>query len=127
MAALSPIMLARFWGRVRVASKFRCWDWTGATSNGYGRFIRKRSHRIAYELVNGPIPKGFVVRHRCDNRLCCNPHHLIAGTQAENARDAMERKRLPVGSLHSRTKLNGSMTPIVALNNSAPTTNTSGR
>ena len=50
-----------------------------------------RSHRVAYELSNGPIPDGAQVDHTCHNadvscgggvncphRRCCNPAHLEA-------------------------------------------------
>ena len=30
------------------------------------------------------------VRHRCQDRLCLNPDHLVAGTQADNKRDDWE-------------------------------------
>jgi hypothetical protein len=68
---------------------------------GYGNFCVERrtshfvlTHRYAYELTYGPIPEGEVVRHRCDNPPCCNPAHLIAGTQKENIADAIGRGRL---------------------------------
>jgi hypothetical protein len=32
---------------------------------------------VAWELANGPIPEGLLVRQRCGNRLCCNPSHLF--------------------------------------------------
>lgn len=34
-----------------------------------------------------------MIRHRCDNRPCCNPAHLIPGTAKENARDVVDRGR----------------------------------
>ena len=34
--------------------------------------------------------KDHVVRHRCHNRLCINPQHLILGSQADNKRDDWE-------------------------------------
>lgn len=52
------------------------------------------AHRWVWEAVNGPIPPGQVVRHRCDNRLCYRLSHLELGTQADNVRDAAERGHL---------------------------------
>jgi len=71
-----------------------CWEWKRGKSSGYGR-VRVggkrgqvyRAHRLAYELVNGPIPDGAVVMHACDNPPCINPAHLIVGTQGENIAD----------------------------------------
>ena len=48
----------------------------------------------------GPIKRGLVVRHKCDNRLCYRLSHLELGTIADNNRDAAERNHLgPVRSL----------------------------
>lgn len=66
-----------------------CWLWTGnKTWNGYGYYCfqkqRKRAHRVAFELANGPIAKGLVIDHMCRNRLCVNPAHLQAVTSLAN-------------------------------------------
>lgn len=62
---------------------------------GYGEFCYRgkkfRAHRVAYMLVNGPIPEGEIIRHKCDVPMCCNPDHLISGTQKQNIRDGIER------------------------------------
>lgn len=69
-----------------------CLNWTGAKNQkGYGRLRAKGRglvlpHRIAYELAKGPIPEGLVIDHLCRNPACCNPDHLEAVTQQENAR-----------------------------------------
>lgn len=106
MADLSPIQLARFWSRVEPASDFQCWEWRGAANTkGYGRWQGLLAHRVAYTLVNGPIPSGLVIRHRCDNPACCNPRHLEVGTQAENVTDCVTRFRNARGSRHGRTKI----------------------
>lgn len=71
-----------------------CWIWTGAKRQaGYGVIGLPRHgvgsvHRVSYELHNGPIPEGLHLDHLCGNRLCANPEHLEAVTQAENNRRA---------------------------------------
>ena len=87
-----------FWGRIDQGRPDVCWPWIGATtgSNGYGVLMRRkrslRAHRLAYVLVHGPItPVNQVVRHSCDNPPCCNPAHLILGTQLDNAADREAR------------------------------------
>lgn len=68
-----------------------CWIYTERKDTlGYGVFYFKhvgyKAHRISYELVKGPIPKGLVIDHLCRIRSCINPDHLEAVTQAENVR-----------------------------------------
>lgn len=80
-----------------------CWLWTGATNGkGYGVLavnvkVQYYAHRRAWEFVNGPIPDGLHVLHRCDVTLCCNPAHLSLGTQRDNNldRDQKGRKHAP--------------------------------
>jgi hypothetical protein len=71
-----------------------CWLWTGFTGEkDYGHVTLRGSkwlvHRIMYRLYKGPIPKGYVIDHKCHNRHCCNPEHLEAVTLKVNG----ERKR----------------------------------
>lgn len=51
-----------------------------------------QGHRIVYELAYGPVPPGRVVRHRCGVGGCCNPAHLVAGTQKQNSWDRYARE-----------------------------------
>lgn len=75
-----------------------CHIWMGGVNDqGYG-LIRhglrhKRAHRVAWEMANGPIPEGMVILHSCDVPSCVNPHHLTAGTQADNLKDMHAKSR----------------------------------
>ena len=73
----------------RLAPDGECLTWVGAlTSEGYGQITVEgqlmRSHRFAYELVNGPIPTGMHIDHICRNRACVNPDHLEAVSVRDN-------------------------------------------
>lgn len=52
----------------------------------------ERLFRYIYEQKYGKIPKGMVIRHKCDNPNCCNIKHLEIGTQKDNVRDLIERQ-----------------------------------
>ena len=91
-----------------------CWLWLGAVSNaGYGKLGLMRNgkkvtlgaHRAFYEAHVGPIPEGFVIMHSCDNKLCVNPSHLRADTQANNMKDKAVKKRSAYGQRNARSKL----------------------
>ena len=88
----------RYWEKVDVRGDNECWEWkAGKDSHGYGRLkVRGKqtgAHRLAWELANGPIPKGLEVCHHCDRPGCQNPAHLWLGTHAENMHDMMAKDR----------------------------------
>jgi hypothetical protein len=89
-----------------------CWIWMGSKNeDGYGFFFNgvknETAHRFAFRSYNGPIKRGQLVLHRCDNPSCVNPSHLFLGTQKDNMKDMREKGRgvNVSGSLHGRAKL----------------------
>lgn len=87
----------RLWSRV-VVTDSGCWEWQGARCNtGYGKVMVNgrvvTTHRVAWSLINGNIPAGLYVLHRCDNRICINPDHLFIGSHAENMQDKITKGR----------------------------------
>lgn len=79
-----------------------CIEWTGYTmpKRGYGQIRLDgngklvQTHRLAWELANGPIPDDTLVRHFvCDNPPCCNVTHLLLGTDADNNADMRAKGR----------------------------------
>lgn len=85
-----------------------CWEWTGHLGGRDGRgYItidgrRQLAYRVVYEIFNGPLEPGMKVRHTCDNPQCCNPEHLIKGTQGDNETDKYVRDR--AGYTHDMIK-----------------------
>lgn len=91
-----------------------CWIWMGRlNSSGYGRISTKfygkekslRAHRVAWQLYRWPIPLGLQVLHRCDVRACVNPDHLRLGTNEQNARERVQRRRRENASLNTSSNV----------------------
>lgn len=79
-----------------------CWIFGGALQNqGYGNIGMTRkncsknwlAHRFMWTALNGPIPMGLCVLHRCDMKPCINPAHLFLGTLSDNSRDMVRKNR----------------------------------
>lgn len=95
----------RFWAKVNKTEG--CWLWTGTTTPfGYGqiwytlpngRQTMARAHKLSYQMLVGPVPKGLGVLHRCDVPTCVNPAHLFLGTAKENMEDCSRKGRKPKG------------------------------
>lgn len=87
----------RFWAKVD-KTKNGCWLWTaGCNGDGYGSYSWdgrvQGTHRIAWQIENGPIPEGLNVLHHCDTPPCVNVAHLFLGTQLDNVRDCAAKGR----------------------------------
>lgn len=78
----------RFWAKVQRGEG--CWTWLAyKQKTGYGHFItadgrKHMAHRMAYELIKGPIPEGRQLDHTCHNTSCVNPEHLRPATNKQN-------------------------------------------
>jgi hypothetical protein len=67
------------WAR-RLTLDEPCEVWTGPVgADGYGRAPSgRRAHIEAHDAAHGAPPKGYQRHHRCHNRLCVRPSHLVA-------------------------------------------------
>lgn len=92
-----PTPEERFWDKVDkngplTASAHElgpCWLWIGSRGEtGYGHVkVNRRmrvAHRVAFEMVNGPIPEGMEIDHMCFTRACVNPAHLRTASRKQN-------------------------------------------
>lgn len=99
--------IARFWKKVDRKGDNECWPWTASTTAfGYGQFGAQGkvlgAHRISFYLLYRRWPQ--VGRHTCDNPICCNPYHVIDGSQADNVTDIWQRGRGLLGELHPQSR-----------------------
>jgi len=95
-----PTVAEQFWAKVDTSPGHGPWGdchiWTASCfPNGYGQFRGRGAHVTAWELDNGPVPAGMIVRHTCDNKPCVR--HLLLGTHADNMRDMVARRRQAAG------------------------------
>ena len=100
-------VLKRLFRNIKVSDK-ECWEWQGATTNGYGTFrdnevaenFKLLVTRVAWVVIKGePIPDNLHVLHRCDNPKCFNPDHLFLGTHQDNMKDRDNKGRTFSGEL----------------------------
>jgi hypothetical protein len=92
-----------FWKRVDKTSNPKgCWEWLGGKhSQGYGMFtfypnkVRKTmtTHRFSAIIHQLDMSNGPLLRHLCNNTICCNPDHLKSGTQKDNMKDMYDSGR----------------------------------
>ena len=101
----------KFWARLRMLSPTSCWEWTGSCRGGgygqvrwHGKYIA--THQLAAMLSGIEVTNSKPhILHHCDNKICCNPSHLYAGSPQQNSNDSVERGRQPRGEKHRMAKL----------------------
>jgi hypothetical protein len=79
-----------------------------------------RGHKVAWELVNGPVPPGVELDHECHNRAvvarecrsgpcphrrCCNERHIKPKTRKQHAQDTPWSHPHPRGETHPKARL----------------------
>lgn len=100
----------RFKAKLGATQDNGCIPWMGARNkHQYGIFRLDGckstfAHRVSFYFAYGYWPD--VVYHSCDNPPCCNPEHLMGGTQADNIKDMDSKgRRVPAeGALNGRVK-----------------------
>lgn len=98
LAARHPLRQRPLHLRLITSLETPCREWWGQhDKDGYGRLDRqgasRRVHVWVWEQVNGPVPRGVFVLHRCDNPPCFRYDHLFAGDVTDNAVDMMAKGR----------------------------------
>jgi hypothetical protein len=93
-----------------------CHLWTGSlndkqrpTASVGGSF--GNAFRLLWEGVNGPIPEGIYLCHRCDNPSCVNLGHGFLGTPSDNAKDCASKGRQWLHNLDGFANPNAKITP----------------
>ena len=113
MELLNQKRIKRFFDKVDIPEEnmFACWEWKASKNKkGYGTIGIKHkpllAHRVSYLIWNKKFPDNFAC-HSCDNPCCVNPLHLWDGTNDENLKDMVLKKRscIRLGLNNPNTKL----------------------
>jgi hypothetical protein len=99
-----PVLWGKLEARAIPEPNSGCLLWLDAINqDGYGSVGiegTKRTtsaHRRTWFALNGPIPAGKCVCHKCDVRSCISPQHLFLDTHAGNMADRNRKGRAKGG------------------------------
>lgn len=86
-----------FWRKVQIRGANECWPHSKPSAGGYALVWSANghvegAHRRAFHLANGYLP-DLLIMHTCDNPPCCNPAHLVAGSEQDNSDDMVSKRR----------------------------------
>lgn len=90
-----------------------CKIWVGATNScGYGvKNVGGRKidyvHRIAWKEAHGPIPPGYQIHHRCEERACYEVEHLELVTPLMHSARHSKLSEEEVAEIRRRRRENG--------------------
>ena len=120
----------RFWNNVAVGLPGECWPWKlSQHSNGYGQVGLRvdgkdrilKAHKVAWEIHNDKRLTLFErVAHSCDNKLCCNPHHVTV--QSDRIGEYGVASAQARGEKHGNSRLTDRQVSIIKYRLNALTT-----
>ena len=71
-----------------------CWIWLGSLNKfGYGTARGTLAHRFVFKMHGNEIASGLDVMHKCHNRACVNPAHMLTGTRKQNIKMSVDAGR----------------------------------
>lgn len=78
----------RFWRLIDKSNE--CWTSSSPQFEYEGRY--QRVHRVAWQIIHGPIPPNMHLNRTCDTDGCVNPDHRVLLSLSESAK--LMHKRL---------------------------------
>jgi hypothetical protein len=88
---VEAILMERWAHHIMPDAATGCWLWGGGTTGGrhpYAQAYYDGKTRLVNRIIMRMMGwEAQDVRHKCDVKLCVNPHHLTYGTRSENILD----------------------------------------